>query len=68
MDWNWVMDDAKFYGIEVAELLAYVLLVAAVAVAIEAIVDRIRGKKATPTAASQRTPERTSDGRPVHGH
>lgn len=64
MDWNYIFDDAKFYGIEVAELLAYVLLVAGVAMAVEAVIDRIRGKKGQSPAAQ---PARAPDGRPAHG-
>jgi len=66
MDWNYIFDDAKFYGIEVAELLAYVLLVAVVAMAVEAVIDRIRGRK-TPNTASQQSASREPDSRPVHG-
>jgi hypothetical protein len=66
MDWNYIFDDAKFYGVEIAELIAYVLLVAGVAVAVEAVVDRIRGRKASSTA-SQQGANRAPDSRPVHG-
>jgi hypothetical protein len=64
MDWNYILGDAEFYGIEVAELLAYVLLVAGVAIAVETVIDRIRGRKAPASPTAQgRGAERPLPGR-----
>jgi hypothetical protein len=68
MDWNYILGDAEFYGVEVVELLAYVLVVAGIIMVIESIVDRIRGRRPGQPAAPQPTPSRAPDHRPLHGH